>query len=335
MGGYVLSLIDHKIRVVLITGKKITISPKEVWQLFFDVDSATFFAASFCLVVFLFPVEYQHEIPWWMKLSAFSFYVGMIPVLYFSQVLALTLISMYLPRLCFFEPFILLVVAFTLEVIDRTVSPALLGEAWMRWVESASFGEQVVGTFILLIALDVLFSYFVLPQKLQATTEGFRGSMIEPDFARPERIPTAAKSSPAITEQDMDSNYGETSQPLVSECNLAPDEFVELDGQKIRLSSILSVEAEEHYVRVWTEDRELYFRHSFSGLIALLESSGGLIVRRGVWFSLKNIESIQKNESGKFVIIPFKGPTAIVPKAKSREVRLLLKKPPRDVVFEV
>ena len=34
------------------------------------------------------------------------------------------------------------------------------------------------------------------------------------------------------------------------------------------------MEAEEHYVRVWTEEREIYARHSFGNLIAQLGERG-------------------------------------------------------------
>lgn len=315
-------LADREVGFLLITGQKKYLSARKVWAIFFGLDSAIFLGPAFGLVTFLFPVASEVYIPWWMKLAGFAMFFAMIPILYFGQVLVLALISARLPRIYVFEPLLLLMTAFIIEVFDHKVSPILFGEAWIRWLQTVSFGEQVAGTFILMVALDIMFCYFVLPRlEQQAQAMGVGASEVGEDAQ-------FEADNDAVADPAGDLMASSESDAAAADARQIPSNVVEIDGYKAAKVAILAVEAEEHYVRVWTEDREIYARHSFGRLVAQMNDSEGFIPRRGVWFNYRNIQSIRRDENGKYVIGGVKGPTVIVPKAKAREIKGLLKKRP-------
>lgn len=321
-------LVEQDINLRLVTGQTLILSPKEHWRMFFDWDSAIFFCAMFCLITFVFPVPPEAVITWWMKFSGFAMFMLLIPIIYFVQVLGVALISMRFPRFVIFEPFLLMVTGLGIEIIDHSVQPLIFGQEWADWVGATPFAEQVIGTIILLQMLHVVFCVFVLPRKTtlrilgaaprlpQVLEAGIDGPAARGDAVstpQPEDATTAHHYAPGDDEirQDVE---GSTASALI-----------QLDGHALPIQSILAIEAEEHYVRVWTEGRELYVRQSFGGLISRMNESDGFSPRRGIWFSFRNVDEIRRHDSGKFVIIPLKGPATVVPKAKASQVRQLMK----------
>lgn len=160
------SLVDREIEVLLITGQRISISARGIRNIFFSLDSTVFFGASFGLVTFLFPVPAEVDIPWWMKLAGFSMFLGLLPLAYYFLIFLFSVISTFKSNLLVFEPLLLFFCAIFIELVDRTLGPLLFGEQWAIWLQTASFAHQVIATFILLLANDVLFCYFVLPRAL-------------------------------------------------------------------------------------------------------------------------------------------------------------------------
>lgn len=330
MGTRLSRLVDREIRLLLVTGKRITVTAKEVEHAFFCAECLIFWGVSFCLVTFLFPVAPGVEITWEIKITGFAMFFAMIPASYFLQLILLSLLTQRFPKLHVFEPAILFVTVFLIELVDNKISPILFGVQWGLWVQSASFMRQLVGDFIFMVGYDVLFCCFVLPwihpfsqairptahaSSLHLHTEGHSSTMAERVAADPvaksEKLKLPERSFTAKTTPDIQSSN-----------------IVEIDGKATPIPSILAVEAEEHYVRVWTEEREIYARHSFGNLIAQLGETGGFSPRRGVWLSFRNIKTFQRDDSGKYVIQPYKGPATVVPKAKAREVRELIKQRP-------
>lgn len=319
-------LVDHDIRLWLITGQTLTLSPREHWSMFLDIDSAIFFAACFCLITFLFPVPADVYIPWWMKLAGFGIFLLLIPIVYFMQVLLVARITISFPGFYFFEPVLLFVTALAIEIFDNNVQPLLFGGEWRRWVDAVSFGEQVTGTFLLLLTLHILFCFFVLPRKtnLRIADNGFA-----------EKSVPAVREVPTVVHPDvrlvMPGQADDVPKAISPEFHAPAPQVehtatVELDGYEMPLSTILAVKAEEHYVRVWTEEREIYARHSFGALMSRMNEDGGFSPRRGIWLHFKNISEIRKEETGKYVVVPFKGPETVVPKAQARKVRQLMRR---------
>lgn len=321
-------LVDQDINLRLLTGQTLTLTPREHWGMFYDVDSAIFFCCAFGLITFLFPVPPEALIPWWMKLSGFTIFLLLFPVIYFMQVMCVALISTRLPRTIVFEPFLLMVTGFLLELCDNTLHPIIFGPEWATWVAAVPFGEQVIGTVILLEALHIIFCVFVLPRKKTLRIHGFGWkAQVQSDNLTQQEAADAAvsHSSPGV---DAPIEFSVTDgTALRQEIGPASEpDSIQLDGHAMPIPSLLAIEAEEHYVRVWTEGRELYVRQSFGGLMSLLGNAHGFSPRRGIWFSFQNIDEIRRDDNGKFVIIPYKGPETVVPKAKASEVRQLMKK---------
>lgn len=322
MGARLSRLAGTEVRLLLITGQRVSLSARRASQIALTSDSVIFLCAAFVLVTILYPVSPEANISWWMKLAGFAIFFTIVPLLYFLQLLALATVSVRMSGFHLFEPVLLLTAAFLVEIFDHSVSPLLFGEEWRRWLGTASFGEQVTVNFIMMLSLDLLFSYFVMPRidRHAAPTVDDRAEAEGPDD------PSA---SPAIALSDPPGLTGGLvpSQPaasgLTGSDSLGPD-MVEIDGQQTAIASILAVEAEKHYVRVWTGDQEIYGRHPFGKLVAQMSENDGFSPRRGIWFSFRNIDAIRKDENGKFVIVPFFGPTTVVPKAKAREVKQLL-----------
>lgn len=315
-------IVDRKVNILLVTGKKIAISAQEAWGVFFRLDSAIFIMAAFGLVTFLYPIATGISIPWWMKLAGFSIFPVMIPLIYFFQVTALAYLYSYFPRITVFEPALLLVTTFVIEVINHTVNPHLFGQEWVRWLHTASFGEQVTSTYIILFSLDIMYCYFVLPRLQKEASSTTK---------EPARSEVDAVTVPQPEIAQLEGGNIDDTEPFFSPLEAPQDshrreplDAVELDGQKIAISKIVAILAEEHYVRVWTEEREVYGRHSFGRLISRIDEAKGFSPRRGVWLSFKNVRNIQRYEGGKYLITPINGPETIVPRAKAQEVTKLM-----------
>lgn len=321
-------LVDQDINLRLLTGQKLTLTPREHWGMFYDVDSAIFFCCAFGLITFMFPVPPEAVIPWWMKLSGFTIFLLLFPVIYFMQVMCVALISTRFPRIVVFEPFLLMVTGFLLELCDNTLHPMIFGPEWATWVAAVPFGEQVIGTVILLEALHIIFCVFVLPRKktLRISGFGWKAQVPSGNLARQEAVDAAVSSSPPYGDVPIESSATAVT-PVPEQVGPATrPALIQLDGHAMPIPSLLAIEAEEHYVRVWTEGREFYLRQSFRGLISLLGDTYGFSPRRGIWFSFQNIDEIRRDENGKFLIIPLKGPATVVPKAKASEIRQLMKR---------
>lgn len=321
-------LVDQDINLRLLTGQTLTLTPREHWGMFYDVDSAIFFCCAFGLITFLFPVPPEALISWWMKLSGFTIFLLLFPVIYFMQVMCVALIATRLPRTVVFEPFLLMVTGFLLELCDNTLHPIIFGHEWATWVAAVPFGEQVIGTVLLLEALHIIFCVFVLPRKktLRISGFGWKAQLQSNDLTRQEEVDAAVSSSPPHGDAPIESSAADGT-PLRGQIDLATKSAtIQLDGHDMPIPSLLAIEAEEHYVRVWTEGREFYVRQSFSGLISLLGDAHGFSPRRGIWFNFQNVDEIRRDDKGKFLIIPFRGPTTVVPKAKASEIRQLMKR---------
>lgn len=321
-------LVDQDINLRLVTGQTLTLTPREHWGMFYDVDSGIFFCCAFGLITFMFPVPPEAVIPWWMKLSGFTIFLLLFPVVYFMQVMCVALISTRWPRTIVFEPFLLMVTGFLLELCDNTLHPIIFGPEWATWVAAVPFGEQVIGTVILLEALHIIFCVFVLPRKKELRISGFgwKAQVPSDNLTMQETVDAAASSAPPHVDAPIESSATEGAA-LREEID--PDTksaLIQLDGHALPIPSLMAIEAEEHYVRIWTAGREFYVRQSFGGLMSLLGDADGFSPRRGIWFSFQNVDEIRRDDNGKFVIIPFKGPATVVPKAKASEVRQLVKK---------
>lgn len=317
-------LIDRRVNVLLITGEKMPMSAQEAWAIFFRTDSVIFIGAAFGLVTFLYPVSSGIYIPWWMKLAGFSIFPLLIPMIYFFQVMAIAVTASRFPNLSVFEPVLLLVTTFFIEIVNHTANPFLFGEEWERWVHTASFGNQVTSTYIILLSLDIMYCHFVLPRlpspapsAIDAMNEDPAGNMVQP-IPVSEIVPSdGVKTAGAFTAlSECEAQQGELNDEFQS--------VVEIDGCKTAISEIMAIEAEEHYVKIWTADRQIYGRYAFGRLISRMNEAEGFSPRRGVWLSFRNIQVIQKDESGKYNIRPIKGPATVVPRAKTREVSLLI-----------
>ena len=112
--------------------KKCRCQRKRLGQLFFRTDSVIFIGAAFGLVTFLYPVSSGIYIPWWMKLAGFSIFPLLIPMIYFFQVMAIAVTASRFPNLSVFEPVLLLVTTFFIEIVNHTANPFLFGEEWER-----------------------------------------------------------------------------------------------------------------------------------------------------------------------------------------------------------
>ena len=250
-----------------------------------------------------------------MKFAGFFLCLALIPIFYVLLLLFLSAMTRRFALPAVFEPVLLFVVALLIEIYDHTVSPILFGDEWVRWLQSASFGEQVATTFIILLALDILFSYFVLPR-----TEGANGSA-RTVSSYPPALQIAAQSHDEIGD-DCPGDSG----PAVADTaeSVALEQSIDINDEVFLITSLMAIDAEEHYVRIWTENGQIYTRYSFGRLVSQLDDALGFCPRRGNWLSFRNIGTVEKDERGRIVIVPIKGTQTVVPKAKAREVRQIL-----------
>lgn len=314
--------------MLLVTGQRIPLSAADFWGIFFSRSGAVFYLIIFLLVLFVYPIEIvSGEQPqWWAKLVGLGIMFSAFPVIF---ALLLTVIAAFSARwrtVTVFEPALSLIIIIVLQSNDSFLMPLILGDQWLKM---PSFADRVVNAFMAHLIFDAMFCFFVLPLIVASG-----------DWRQDEGALEGGRTGlEAVTKTTIPADQMSLSDPAPPSIDSQPDpatkeETVDLDGKGMPLSHVLAVETDDHYVRVWTQDGELYFRQSFSALTTRLGTSAGFIPRRGIWVSFSNINSIRKDDSGKYVVTPFKGPLAIVPKAKSSELRRILKNPPLGMSFD-
>jgi hypothetical protein len=322
------NLADRKVGLLLLNGQHISVSAKDFLRLLFTGRGALFYLIAYVFMVFAYQIETISGTapPWWAKLVGFGIIFVSYPLFLAIVLCSSVPIAARLKGVNIFEPILSLFVAFLLQCVDSFVVPLILGDVWLQ---EPLFAHQMVNILILMLILDALFCFFVLPQILASGEWSTDTSVFEDGFADP-------LFAPKITTSADQAYLGSQAPPTIDSLPdpATKEETVDLDGKEMPLSHVLAVETDDHYVRVWTQELELYFRQSFSVLTTRLGTTAGFIPRRGIWVSFSNIKSICKDDRGKYVVTPLKGPICVVPKAKSSGVRRILKSPPPGMSFD-
>lgn len=170
------------------------------------------------------------------------------------------------------------------DVCARIILATVLGYPAIVW---AGLGDALLTNVTMLAIFEILFSLYVLP-----TSRWYRDRLAAVSLTR----------APAPT----------------------PHKTVRIAGQVFPLRAILSIEAEEHYVRVRFDGRTLLLRETFSSVLSQLEDADGVQTHRSFWVNFAHVDQILSDRRGKIELRLSSGDVVPVSRRRRKECDTLL-----------
>lgn len=158
----------------------------------------------------------------------------------------------------------------------------LSGDAWqdatlsrqVAPIFSAEFWRYIARATIIWFGINFVFDRFLgLPRYRYVIPRGY-------DF---HERPSRGDTEPAGEAASPDSAPAQTSLPG----------FAERIPARISINDILGIKAEQHYIRVFTPDREYMVLYRFSDAVRELDPALGLQVHRSYWVSKTAIDTVR------------------------------------------
>jgi hypothetical protein len=203
-----------------------------------------------------------------------------------------------------------------------TVYPALDNAPQFSVLFSTNFWGRTLEAAVVWVGVNFLFDRFVgLPRYRYVIPRGY-------DFHELKK--TKEESSDADETTGSGSGYDEataqTQRPAPGFLERIPA-IVELDG-------ILAIKAEQHYIRVYTPEREYMVLYRFSDAVREIEPSLGLQVHRSYWVNRNAIERLRHSAKKWTVLLnsglelPVSGPYQGLVRQMARESGIPTSPPP-------
>lgn len=96
--------------------------------------------------------------------------------------------------------------------------------------------------------------------------------------------------------------------------------YLSVGGEEIRIADLVSMHAEDHYVRLHMKDRNLLLRGRFTELAEKLGPAHGRQISRSDWINRAHIRTVQRTSDYRLVVTMADGQT--LPVARARKVEL-------------
>jgi hypothetical protein len=158
------------------------------------------------------------------------------------------------------------------ERVWPTTTASLSGIPGHTW--SGDFVEYLIRATVIWVAVNFIFDRFIgLPRYRYSIPRGY------------ENIGAGSKSTPSAGPDDK--------QPA----------FITRLPVHISVSEILAIKAEQHYIRVFTSEREYMVLYRFSDAVSQLDIDLGLQVHRSWWIARSAIQSMRQSAKKFFVVL--------------------------------
>lgn len=136
------------------------------------------------------------------------------------------------------------------------------------------------------------------------------------EVAAPATVPaTATMPEPAPPTE------GEESEAQ-TEAGLADpgEQTIELAGERIRLSDLLVIRAEDHYVRIHQRGRSMLLRGRFSDVVAGVPPEMGILLNRSVWVAVAGVRSLHRTADHRVMVLAMDDQMHPVARSRKTEV---------------
>lgn len=333
---------DSQINFVLVTGRRLSLTPIQIWRLMTDQHFLIYFGISSVLITYLYPVQLQPSPPWWEFVIVFS-----AMALFFYCILVGTLLLIEKccrrwPRLIVPVPLITLIALLATLGFARVYNPIMVGPVWSNF---RPLTEEFVLIYFVILNLEILFSIFVLSHTkvfIQATqlqsqreapaaaelrvaadpAEALPGPpqvVLQPPAPQPPAAPQAAPL-PAPMARHLP-------VPILRQPPRPPQPPVPPPPRAVRFGSyswpvtaLRLIRAEEHYIRVVTKEQEVLVRYRLSDAVTQLPEDAGMRVHRSYWLSYDAIVEHAPLPDSRLLLTLWNGTTVTVPRAHRKRL---------------
>lgn len=281
------SVKEAVVKIIFLSGRTVALRPRDMFTLLREPAVLAFIAIALFISFFVNPHADIRELEIVPRL-ALVLSVGSITVL--ALVLPAALVGPLWARMWSLPlPSLLLNVVANIvtEAAARVILHLFYGYPPFS---TAGFATSVVTNSVMLAVFDLIFALFVLP-----STRWFQ---------------SVSRQSPA------DHGTAPDAAPKVQTVRIA--------GQSFPVRAILSIEAEEHYVRLRFDGRELLLRDRFSAVLDQLREARGLQTHRSFWVNLDHVERIVTDRAGQTELRLTSGDLVPVSRRRRKEIEGLL-----------
>ncbi len=259
------------LRVLFVTGRQIDLAPREVWRVLFHPSTTVLVLAVVAGMAAAHPYPVIRALP--VHLAT----------LFWAHVLFL-----------FYLSFLALVRLARRTRVQFVVSVALLLVSTLLTLTSGWFLERATGSAA---TRDEIVSYTLFHWSLLVLAEflivtfALDRILREAGAAAPAFAPAAPRTlDPPPAPRPAAGNPPAALQPA------AP--MLHLQGVAIPTAEILSIAAEEHYLRVVTAERSRLLRGRMADVEAQIPSGLGMRVHRSHWIAARAVKGLRRTETG-------------------------------------
>lgn len=236
-----------------------------------------------------------------------------------------------------FTPLLSLPVIPVTEVVRQVTLHLITGQALPEIADIAPF---VTRDLIVILLFDIQYGSFVAPHHPLYRQDDPRlaeAAPVHPATPRPDMEALAARPAEMPPVAPQVAMRGETdlgldeavalSLPQDGDAARAPDVVavadgtVEIAGESLKVSELLVIHAEDHYVRVHQTGRSALLRGRFSDVIASVPPDSGIVLNRSVWVSVAGIRALHRTEDYKLLIRAADDQVYTVARSRKSEVQ--------------
>ncbi|OYU16790.1 MAG: hypothetical protein CFE34_19135 [Rhodobacteraceae bacterium PARR1] len=281
----------------------------------------------------------------WMGIS-----VGVLLWLYLATVVVTFLVQARVIGFVF-TPFFTLPIVLVSETTTQLILMALTGEPL---VSVGSVLHFVIRDLLVVLLFDIQFGNFVAPHHPMMMTHdpdapAIAGPDAVPDTVQDTAPDTVRVAMPVALSQaiqadprtravvtvpppigaEFRTNQGSETQtapaepgpPRTTATEATTAATLTIGGEVVRIADLVSVHAEDHYIRVQMRDSRLLLRGRFSDVVAKLGAGTGIQVTRSDWISRPHVTAIQRTEDYKLFVLTSDQQT--LPVARARKVDVM------------
>jgi hypothetical protein len=233
-----------------------------------------------------------------------------------------------------FTPFFTVPLVCVNEAVTQVVLAGLTGEPLVSFGSVLHF---LIRDIIVVLLFDIQFGNFVAPHHpMISTTDPEDAANATPDAlqmfgqkaAFGEQRTAVVVATPSVVKADPAPIQASEKQPVPAEPaqqSTIPSEAgksttLAIGGEVLRIADLVSVHAEDHYVRVQTRDSRLLLRGRFSDVVEKLGTGMGIQVTRSDWVSRPHVVAIQRTEDYKLYVLTSDQQTLAVARARKADV---------------
>lgn len=333
----------HELRMtcILLSGEKLSLTPRQSWQMMTDFHSLLYFTIVCGLIAYLYPQQNLVGLPWWQTLLGFSTMGVLLVLLMIAIFIVTSHVFRHYPSVIIPTSLGVVASVTVMEFVKRNYAFYVWGP---EWVNPQSLAEQTVTDYIFFLAFEFIYSKFVVRytrvypeiavRKGRASTaqakEADSGFGQDIPFTElglmPKLVPQPA-ATVASAEQPTAPFKAEQPEDILPEgpalptpAATTPPRNITIAGQSFLIEKIRIIRAEEHYIRIISSEGEKMLRFRMQDVVAQLPKEAGMQVHRSYWVRFDAITSMNRLPEGKLLLTLGDGTKITVPRARRKVI---------------